>query len=90
MRKILAASALVVSLAGLAFATSNGAMAQANVSFDVGNVAIGYSDGYWDRGHVWHQWAQPAHRDAYRTARGAEYHEWNHDREKDMGWHERH
>ena len=37
----------------------------------VGNVAIGYSDGYWDSGHTWHTWAQPAHRDAYRAAKGA-------------------
>ena len=60
-----------------------------SVTFDVGNVAIGYSDGYWDRGHAWHAWEQPAHRDTYRAAKGTEFHEWNHDRDKDMGWHER-
>jgi len=73
----------------VALAAAPAAFAQ-SVTFDVGNVAIGYNDGYWDRGHTWHAWDQPAHRDAYRVAKGAEYHEWKHDRDKDMGWHERH
>jgi hypothetical protein len=60
-----------------------------SVQFDVGNVAIGYNDGYWDRGHTWHTWEQPASRDTYRASKGAEYHEWAHDRDKDMGWHAR-
>ena len=58
-------------------------------TFDVGNVAIGYNDGYWDRAHTWHAWEKPEYRDTYRAAKGAEYHEWRHDRDKDMGWHER-
>jgi hypothetical protein len=61
-----------------------------SVTFDVGNVAIGYSDGYWDRAHTWHAWDKPEYRDNYRAAKGNEYHEWKHDRDKDMGWHERH
>jgi hypothetical protein len=31
-----------------------------------------------------------ADRDAYRSSKNAEYHEWKHDRDKDMGWHELH
>jgi len=89
MKKFMVSAAIAFALAGATFATSNVAMAQASVTFDVGNVAIGYSDGYWDSGHTWHTWAQPAHRDSYRAAKGAEFHEWNHDRDKDMGWHDR-
>jgi hypothetical protein len=79
-----AALALVVTSAtvGIAYADS--------VTFNAGNVAIGYSDGYWDRGHTWHTWERAEHRDTYRAAKNAEYHEWKHDRDRDMGWHERH
>jgi hypothetical protein len=61
-----------------------------SVSFNLGNVAIGYNDGYWDRAHNWHAWERAEHRDAYRAEKSAEYHEWKHDRDRDMGWHERH
>jgi hypothetical protein len=90
MHKTFALAAIAVSLTGMGFATSNAAMAQASVSFNVGNVAIGYSDGYWDHGHQWHGWANDRDRVNYQAAKGAEYHEWKHDRDKDMGWHERH
>lgn len=85
MNRFIKAAIVTMALAGapaMAFAQS--------VSFNVGNVAIGYSDGYWDRGHTWHTWDRPEHRDAYRAAKNAEFHEWKHDRDKDMGWHERH
>ncbi len=88
MHKTLAAAGIAVALTGAAFGTSRIALAD-SVSFNVGDVAIGYSDGYWDRGHTWHTWAQPEHRAAYQAAKNAEFHEWNHDRDKDMGWHER-
>jgi hypothetical protein len=87
MQKTLAAVAVAFAMTGGAFA-SHSAFAQA-VSFDVGNVAIGYSDGYWDHGHAWHTWSRPEDSTAYRAAKGAEYHEWKHDRDKDMGWHSR-
>ncbi len=76
------ALALVGSAAGIASAQS--------VTFSTGNVAIGYNDGYWDRGHTWHAWENDANRTSYRAAKDAEYHDWKHDRDKDMGWHERH
>ena len=79
--KIGVVSALFAIAPAVAFADS--------VQFDVGNVAIGYNDGYWDRAHTWHSWDKPEYRDTYRAAKGAEYHEWKHDRDKDMGWHER-
>jgi hypothetical protein len=85
MHKSLKAAVLALAIsgaaAGVAYADS--------VTFSVGDVAIGYSDGYWDRAHQWHAWERTEHRDTYRAAKNAEYHEWKHDRDKDMGWHER-
>lgn len=89
MKKTLVVLAAAASLGGAMFA-SHGAMAQASVTFDVGNVAIGYSDGYWDRSHAWHSWNRSEDMAAYRAAKNAEWHDWKHDRDRDMGWHERH
>ena len=45
----------VLSVAG--FASIVPAAAQpSSFSFRMGDVAIGYSDGYYDRSHNWHQW----------------------------------
>jgi len=86
MRTIVKSSVLAIALAagvgGIAYADS--------ITFSTGNVAIGYSDGYWDRAHQWHAWQREEDRRAYRAAKEAEYHEWKHDRDRDMGWHERH
>jgi hypothetical protein len=83
----IAASALTAVPLATSFVGASKAYAD-SVRFEVGNVAIGYSDGYWDREHHWHGWEKAEHRDAYRAARNAEYHDWQHDRDKDMGWHE--
>lgn len=88
MKKTLAAVAVAFAFSGAAF-TAHTASAQ-TVVFDTGNVAIGYSDGYWDRSHTWHTWNRAEDMAAYRAAKNAEWHEWKHDRDKDMGWHERH
>ncbi len=79
--------ALAVAAAPVAF--GGPAFAQTTVQFDVGNVAIGYTDGYWDHNHTWHAWRRHEDIEAYRAAKNAEYHEWKHDRDHDMGWHER-
>ena len=76
------ALALAGGLSGIAYADS--------ITFSTGNVAIGYSDGYWDRQHAWHEWRRTEDRRAYQAEKNAEYHEWRHDRDRDMGWHERH
>ena len=86
MRTLLGVGVLALALSG-ALAT----IAHADsINFRIGEVAIGYSDGYWDRDHRWHEWRREEDRRAYRAAKEAEYHEWKHDRYKDMGWHERH
>jgi hypothetical protein len=84
--KFAVAVAAAFALGCSGFALPQGAHA-GSITFTTGDVAIGYSDGYWDRGHAWHSHHD---RDAYRHSRNAEYHEWKHDRDRDMGWHERH
>jgi hypothetical protein len=76
MRKILTSAVLAMALAGTSLGTANAAV---HIGFDIGNVGIGYSDGYWDNGHHWHRWA---HRDDlmhFRAAHADMYHEWRHD-----------
>ena len=63
--------------------------ADVGVSFNLGDVAIGYSDGYWDHNHQWHKWQSAKHRQAYQHADGAEYHATKHTRTANQGWHER-
>ncbi len=56
------------------------------VSFNLGDVAFGYQDGYWDRSHQWHNWQNQDEARSYRNASGNQYHDWNHDRDSDNGW----
>jgi len=64
---LLAAGAL--SVAG--FASTVPAAAQPNsFSFRVGDVAIGYNDGYYDRSRRWHSWRNDRERHWYRTNYG--------------------
>jgi hypothetical protein len=56
------------------------------VSFDIGNIAFGYQDGYWDRGRHWHNWQNQDEVRYYRNSSGNQYHDWNHARDSDNGW----
>jgi hypothetical protein len=79
MRKFVTSAVALAALAGTALAGAGAANAAISVGFDIGNVAVGYSDGYWDNAHHWHKWA---HRDDlahYRAAHADSYHEWRHD-----------
>jgi len=88
MNRTLKATAIAFALAG-AMAIGVGTAGAAEViTFDPGVVAYGYTDGYWTRAHEWHAWQQPEHMQVYRTRPGAEYHEWAHNRDPDMGWRE--
>src|SRR5882724_7355296 len=49
-------------------ATPLAAQARDSVVIDFGNVAFGYRDGYWDRGHNWHRWEHAREREHYRRA----------------------
>lgn len=49
------------------------------ISFGIGDVAVGYRDGYWDNRHSWHHWRNDHDYQDYR-GNGNNYHDWNHDR----------
>jgi len=67
-------TAAILTVLGSALAVSS-ANAAVTVGFDIGNVALGYSDGYYDSGH---KWRHHADLEQYRTAHADSYHEWRH------------
>ena len=70
--------AITIALAATPFAAGGSANAAVGVSFDIGNVAVGYSDGYYDNDHHWHRWAHHADATHYRAAHADQYHTWRH------------
>jgi hypothetical protein len=63
------------------------ALADWGVSFNTGDVAFAYRDGYWDHYHHWHHWRDPDQVRWYRTHYSNNYYDYDHDR--DSGWHDR-
>jgi hypothetical protein len=59
------------------------ASAQTGFSFRVGDVALGYDDGYYDRGHRWHSWRDARERNWYRANYRHRYYGYRHDRDRD-------
>ena len=57
-----------------------------NFSFDVGNVRMGYSDGYWDTAHKWHSWHNAREAREYQTRYHDHYMAEKHTRFKNSGW----
>jgi hypothetical protein len=70
-----------------AFGIGAASATDVHVTFDPGNVAYGYTDGYWTRDHHWHTWEKPEYVEIYRKHPGAHYYAYRHDRDRDMGWH---
>ena len=62
------------------------AMAESSVTISTPGIAFGYNDGYWDRGHAWHAWENPAAMTTYRTTNTTHYYDYKHDRDADQGW----
>ena len=57
-----------------------------SVTFNPGDVAYGYSDGYWTTKREWRTWEKPEYVVVYRKHPGARYYEYRHDRDPDLGW----
>ncbi len=77
------------SLAGVALsaAVPTSAMAQGfSFSFDTGNVAAAYSDGYWDHNHRWHRWHSAREAREYRARFAPRYYHMPRYRAPNMGW----
>jgi len=56
------------------------------VGIDLGGIAFGFNDGYWDNGHHWHHWRNNSERRHYRSHNSGNWHAWNHDRDSNQGW----
>jgi hypothetical protein len=88
MERIVMKTSLKILLAAGALCTAGltgtvPASAQTGFSFRVGDVALGYNDGYYDRGHRWHGWRNARERDWYRVNYSHQYRGYRHDRDHD-------
>lgn len=83
MKMALAAGALAV--AGLlAAAPATTVAAQGfTLSFNAGNVAFGYTDGYYDNNRRWHRWRSDRERQWYMKNQRGRYHAISRDRDRD-------
>ncbi len=72
-------AAAAIAIAGATLTMSVPASAAVGVSFDFGNVALGYSDGYYDRDHHWHRWAHRADMQRWQHDHADSWHGWRHD-----------
>ena len=100
MHKILKGTIIVLGLAAAPLAMASPASAQGvgigvhvgpvavGVGAGFGNVAYGYRDGYWDRGHHWNRWHDQEEMNNYRRAQNNQYHDWRHTRDHDQGRHD--
>ena len=84
MKKSLKALLVASVLAGATVMGTGAASAQpAGFSFRVGDVAIAYSNGYYDRSNRWHNWRHVRERDWYRVNYRNNYRARAYDRDRD-------
>lgn len=87
MRRTITFAIAALALAAAPLATiAPAAAADATVSVNSGGIAFGYSDGYWDRDHQWHQWRDRDEAREWREHNKDHYYDRRHDEEKDAGW----
>jgi len=86
VRHRIEAALVAFALLGAPVATVAPAAAQVQISINPGSIAYGYSDGYWDRNHHWHPWANENDRNWYRSHYAGHYYDRRHDREPEQGW----
>lgn len=88
MKKLLLAAAMATGVTFAMAGAAPAAYAQESFrfSFDTGNVAFAYSDGYWDHDRRWHKWRNAREAREYRRRHAHNYSHWRHTRERNMGW----
>ena len=88
MRIILATALIGLSLVTASAVPTRQALAADNVTVGISNggVAFGYSDGYWDRGHTWHNWENKDAADRFRAENKDHYYDAKHDSAPVGGW----
>ena len=91
MKSQFTAALFAGAIAGALLASPGTASARSDfaITFSTGDVAFAYRDGWWDRNHRFHHWRHHERR-WYQTHYRAHYYDWNHDRDRDMGWHRDH
>jgi hypothetical protein len=82
------AFAVLAMVGGLMVATAPSRADDFAFSFNTGDVAFAYTDGYWDNNHVWHRWHNQREMREYRTRYHDHWHAWRHNRDRDHGWHD--
>jgi hypothetical protein len=88
MKRLVITALLTLALAGGSLPVAAPAMAQVNVGVDVGGIAFGYTDGYWDRDHHWHAWRNRREAAEWRAQNRDHYYAMRHDRVDGHGWRE--
>jgi len=91
MKPMIKAALVALALAGVPVVASVPASAAVDFSLSLGNAAFGYSDGYWDRDHHWHNWRNKAEASYFRDHYGEHYAAVRHDhdrKDKNQGWRE--
>src|SRR5215469_4220923 len=88
MKIALAGAVAALEMAGATLAMNSPAEAflHFGVNVNVGDGQFAYRDGYCDRWHRWHPWADPDDWRWYRMHYATRYYDWQHDRDADMGW----
>ena len=92
MKKLLMATVFLGAIAGVpVIAAPSSAMAREtfSFSFNTGDVAFAYSDGYWDHNRRWHRWANAREAREYRARYGHNYWHRKHIHERNRGWRDR-
>ncbi len=83
----LTAAAVVAAALSFALPTGHATAADAfHFSFDVGNVRLAYTDGYWDGHHKWHAWRNAREHRAFQEQHHDRYVDDRHTRYKNAGW----
>ena len=86
MRRVIQGGLIAFALLAVPVTSSAPAFAAVDFSVSLGNVAFGYSDGYWDRDHVWHAWRNKDEARYFREHYAEHYVDARHDRTRDQGW----
>ena len=87
MRTSIKIALAAIALAGAPLAaTTQPASAEVGISINPGGIAFGYSDGYWDRDHHWHNWRNRQDAQWYREHYHDHYYDHHHNRDHGDGW----
>jgi hypothetical protein len=82
----IAALAVTLSLGTMTAISAPAAAQSFGFSFNTGDVAFAYRDGYYDRYRNWHAWRSPREAYWYRRNFGHNYYDGPRNRYRNMGW----